>query len=694
MIYSHKKCFNKVTVVLFISFIMSACGGDHKSKPLESEPVASVILTPENIQVQVGVNANLSVETLSATNIVLLERAVTWSSSDNDIATVSNSGVIQPLLPGLIQVTATSEGVSDFIYVDVYLNRTSAVLLIREQIVNELADLRAVVSLMTIEPLPIGTVITVPEELTTRTVFEFDSPAYFALIDPMPTAKFGHKVEFVMVDALTGAITREVEFDLPIVNGELYWSTFEERFTSNERFEPKTNEQILGPVVLDILEWEEDENSPDFSFSPLLSKLPKTRSNSYISQLAGKKDGVAGKMVGVVVASGSDAEIVADAKSMGDMMEGYGFTVERFDSKTDTLADVIAGIKSVAEGLGPEDKFMFYISSHTELNDDNNDNKPDGNRALRLDYGKDQDTETKWTIMNKGSSANDLIKLIGEIKAGTINLVIDACYAESVIINMTKPVVKSITPFKPKTDQNVHVFASSARDLTSEGASPLETIGSWLGGEIGSTYTETIVKDLNGARANADTDGDGTISTAEFEAVFRGAHLKAEGSLMQKPKNKTFAGDPAPDVSLHIDDPSEDTFVCNTEEPVNDPAVDIVGVNISRTGDITKIEVAMAEPPAESFEDYSFALLIQSMNFNALIEMHAGQQQQGLLNSSGLVIPDTESVASIGSNTVNFWAPEGINLEGTQIYIDAFHTESEGGNTTCDSTNLGGAWAF
>ena len=141
-------------------------------------------------------------------------------------------------------------------------------------------------------------------------------------------------------------------------------------------------------------------------------------------------------------------------------------------------------------------------------------------------------------------------------------------------------------------------------------------------------------------------------------------------------------------VLLQVDDPVEDTFVCSTEDPVSDPAVDIVGVNISRTGVMTKVEVALAEPPTGSFEDYSFAVLIQSMYFSALIEMHAGHQQQGLLNDSGMVIPDTESAASVGSNAVNFWAPEGVDIEGSDIYIDTFHTESEEGNTICDRMRI------
>lgn len=149
-----------------------------------------------------------------------------------------------------------------------------------------------------------------------------------------------------------------------------------------------------------------------------------------------------------------------------------------------------------------------------------------------------------------------------------------------------------------------------------------------------------------------------------------------------------------PSASLQVDDPVGDTSVCNTQESVTDPAVDIIGVNINRTGGMTKIEVSMGEPPSESFEDYSFALLFQSMYFSALIEMHAGQQQQGQLNNNGMVIPDTEGVASADNNAVNFMVPEGINLEGALLYIDSFHTEMEGGNTNCDSSTVAEGWTF
>jgi len=662
---------------------MSACGGDGESSaPIKSEAVASVILTPENMQLQVGISANLTVQTLGASTNVLVERLVTWSSSDVAIATVSNSGVIQPLSPGLIQITATSEGVSDTIYVDVYINRTTAILSIREQIVDELKSLRAVIGLMTVDPLPIGTVITVSGELTPRTVFEFDSPSYFSLVDPMPTSKFGHKVEFVMIDARTGAISREIEFDLPTVNGELYWYTLEDRLMSNERFEPETNEQVFGPILLEPLVWENEVEENDrsaFGFSPLfMSNYSLARRSSYAKEIAGK-------LVGVVVAAASDAEIIADAKNMGDVMEKYGFTVERFNSENHTLANVIAGIKKAAEGLGPEDKFMLYISSHTELNDDNNDNKPDKNRALRLDYAKGSNNETKWSIMNYGRSSQDLPRLLAEIKAGTINLVVDACYAESIIVNMTNGVRRGSVPFVPQTEQNIHVFASSASDLTSEGASILETIGSYLGGEIGSTYTETIIQNLNGARAGADIDGDGVISPTEFESVFQSAHDKTEGTLNQKPKSKTFSGAPAPEVSKQIEDSSQDTFACNSGEPVFDSAVDITGVNISRTAKTTSMDVVMAQSPTESFTDYSFAVLVSSADFNALVEIHAGEEQQGILDSDGFVVPETESTASVGSNAVTFFFPQGTDLpSGPPITIRTFHTQSEGGDFNCD----------
>jgi uncharacterized protein YjdB len=75
-------------------------------------PVATVNVTPPSASVTVGQSVNLNAQTLDATGAVLTGRAVTWSSSNTAIATVSQSGGVTGVAPGVATITATSEGKS------------------------------------------------------------------------------------------------------------------------------------------------------------------------------------------------------------------------------------------------------------------------------------------------------------------------------------------------------------------------------------------------------------------------------------------------------------------------------------------------------------------------------------------------------------------------------------------------------
>jgi len=75
-------------------------------------PVASVTVTPPSANINVGQTATLTAQTLDGTGGVLTGRAVTWSSNNTGIATVSQSGVVTGVAPGNATITATSEGKS------------------------------------------------------------------------------------------------------------------------------------------------------------------------------------------------------------------------------------------------------------------------------------------------------------------------------------------------------------------------------------------------------------------------------------------------------------------------------------------------------------------------------------------------------------------------------------------------------
>jgi uncharacterized protein YjdB len=71
-------------------------------------PVASISVSPSAPSIQVGAIVQLSAVTRDASGNVLTGRAVTWSSSNNTIATVSASGLVSALAAGPATVTATS----------------------------------------------------------------------------------------------------------------------------------------------------------------------------------------------------------------------------------------------------------------------------------------------------------------------------------------------------------------------------------------------------------------------------------------------------------------------------------------------------------------------------------------------------------------------------------------------------------
>lgn len=77
-------------------------------------PVASVTVTPSSATVDVGKTVPLSAVTKDANGNVLTGRTITWSSSDETVATVSSTGVVTGQGSGgkTATITATSEGKS------------------------------------------------------------------------------------------------------------------------------------------------------------------------------------------------------------------------------------------------------------------------------------------------------------------------------------------------------------------------------------------------------------------------------------------------------------------------------------------------------------------------------------------------------------------------------------------------------
>jgi len=75
-------------------------------------PVATVTLTPSSANVAITGTVQLTATPKDANGNPLTGRAISWSSSDNTIATVSSSGLVTGVAAGTVTITATSEGKS------------------------------------------------------------------------------------------------------------------------------------------------------------------------------------------------------------------------------------------------------------------------------------------------------------------------------------------------------------------------------------------------------------------------------------------------------------------------------------------------------------------------------------------------------------------------------------------------------
>ena len=75
---------------------------------------------------------------------------------------------------------------------------------------------------------------------------------------------------------------------------------------------------------------------------------------------------------------------------------------------------------SAVWGLASRRVFVLYVSSHTTLPDDDEDGKPDGGRARKLDYGLGEPNHTKWSLASTRAMVRGLPWIIGQITAGRV----------------------------------------------------------------------------------------------------------------------------------------------------------------------------------------------------------------------------------------------------------------------------------
>jgi alpha-tubulin suppressor-like RCC1 family protein len=106
------------SIPVSLVFCLTSCrggggygGGSSDDDPPPPPPaaVASVSVSPGELTLLAGASLQLAATTLDEAGNELLGRAVTWTTSDSAIATVSEDGLVEGVGAGAVTITATSE---------------------------------------------------------------------------------------------------------------------------------------------------------------------------------------------------------------------------------------------------------------------------------------------------------------------------------------------------------------------------------------------------------------------------------------------------------------------------------------------------------------------------------------------------------------------------------------------------------
>lgn len=105
------------------AFAATACGGGGgdvtRPQPPAPTPVASVVVTVAEASLTVGQTTQATATARAADGSTLAGRTITWASSNSSVATVSSAGLVTSLAAGSTTISATSEGQSGSVALNV-----------------------------------------------------------------------------------------------------------------------------------------------------------------------------------------------------------------------------------------------------------------------------------------------------------------------------------------------------------------------------------------------------------------------------------------------------------------------------------------------------------------------------------------------------------------------------------------------
>jgi Bacterial Ig-like domain (group 2)/CARDB len=141
-------------IALVATSLSLSCGGDEAVAT--PTPVATVEIAPPESTIRVGETVQLSGSTLDSNSSPLPGRNITWSSSDTQIALVSNSGLVTGAGIGTATITGTSEGRSGTASIEVIPSDFAP---------EENTELSGLQQFATVA-IPAGLTVTVTDDLT------------------------------------------------------------------------------------------------------------------------------------------------------------------------------------------------------------------------------------------------------------------------------------------------------------------------------------------------------------------------------------------------------------------------------------------------------------------------------------------------------------------------------------------------
>lgn len=263
-------------------------------------------------------------------------------------------------------------------------------------------------------PFPAGTAITDWDE--PGIYFTTDQPYYLFWVDPAPNANLGHPCSFLYLRAADGLLVQQqVDFD-PIVAG----------LRPLEGDAAKANNLIYTHETWERLGYA--------SFQARALQVRQVRQPRSVGAPGGPQIG------GLGVAGAPERRREADMELGRDLYESMGGDPAEFDVLDDDVEDsridsfdLEEALAEASEGLGPNDKFLFVLSSH-------------GGPRGTFQVGTDS---MSWEV---------LCALIDQnVTAGNVNLVLDTCYSGLA--------VEGFAAWEGKSGKRVRI-------ITSTGATP------------------------------------------------------------------------------------------------------------------------------------------------------------------------------------------------------------------------------